>query len=115
MMTTGAENVNIRLTEAAVTRMRELVTGENRTGLRLAVKAAGCSGLEYVLEFADAPQSGDYILFLNGFSLYVDAESYAKALAGLTVDFQRDALSSGFVYINPNKKGECGCGISFSV
>jgi len=44
------------------------------------------------------------VLPFDGFSLYVDAESYEKALKGLTVDFQQDALSSGFVFINPNKK-----------
>jgi len=79
------------------------------------VREAGCSGYEYVMDYADTPQDGDLVRHYEGFDLYVDADSYAKALNGLTVDYQQDLLSSGFVYINPNKKGECGCGASFSV
>ncbi len=95
--------------------MRALVAASDHAGLRLAVRPAGCSGLEYVLDYADTPQAGDLEMVFEGFVLYVDGESYDRALYGLTVDFHRDPLSSGFVYINPNKKGECGCGASFSV
>jgi len=106
---------DIHLTMTAIARMREQSLQQGCAGIRLAVKEAGCSGMEYVVDFSDAPNVGDFTLPFDGFSLYVDAESYDKALKGLTVDFQRDALSSGFVFINPNKKGECGCGVSFSV
>jgi len=106
---------DIHLTDAAIARMREQSRKQGRAGIRLSVREAGCSGLEYVVDFSDSPENGDFVLPFDGFSLYVDADSYAKALKGLTVDFQRDALSSGFVFINPNKKGECGCGVSFSV
>jgi len=105
----------IQLTDAAIARMREQSLKQGCAGIRLAVKEAGCSGMEYVVDFSDRPETGDFVLSFDGFSLYVDAGSYEKALKGLTVDFQQDALSSGFVFINPNKKGECGCGVSFSV
>jgi len=106
---------DIHLTEPAIARMREQTRKQDCAGIRLSVKEAGCSGMEYVVDFSDAPNAGDLVLSFEGFSLYVDAQSYEKALKGLTVDFQQDALSSGFVFINPNKKGECGCGVSFSV
>jgi len=106
---------DIHLTDSAVARMREQTAWEGRTGIRLSVREAGCSGLEYVVEFRDGPVDDDYVLDFRDFSLYVDAASYRRALTGLTVDFQQDALSSGFAFINPNKKGECGCGSSFSV
>jgi len=106
---------DIHLTDAAIARMREQIRHQDCVGIRLSVKESGCSGLEYVVDFSDTPKTGDFVLPFDGFSLYVDAESYGKALAGLTVDFQQDALSSAFVFINPNKKGECGCGVSFSV
>jgi len=106
---------DIRLTDAAVARMREQSRKQGCAGIRLSVRETGCSGLEYVVDFSDAPNDNDFVLPFDGFSLYVDPGSYAKALTGLTVDFQQDALSSGFVFINPNKKGECGCGVSFSV
>jgi len=106
---------DIQLTDAAIARMHEQSLKQGCAGIRLSVKEAGCSGMEYVVDFSDTPKTGDFVLPFDGFSLYVDAGSYEKALKGLTVDFQQDALSSGFVFINPNKKGECGCGVSFSV
>jgi len=106
---------DIHLTDAAAARMHVQVEQQQCTGIRLTVKPAGCSGLEYVMDFSNAPETGDLVLPFDGFSLYVDADSYQQALHGLTIDFQQDALSSNFVFINPNKKGECGCGVSFSV
>lgn len=105
----------IRLTDAALARMREQCREAGRAGIRLSVAPAGCSGLKYVMDFADGPEEGDLVLAFDGFSLFVDGESHARALKGLVVDFQRDPLSSGFVFLNPNKKGECGCGESFTV
>jgi len=108
-------NMNIELTDAAIARVQQLVTDAGKSGLYLAVRPAGCSGLEYVMDLADAAQKTDLVKSYDGFDLYVDAESYASALNGLRLDFQQDALSSSFVYNNPNKQGECGCGVSFSV
>ncbi len=105
----------IRLTDAAMARMREQCRQAARAGIRLSVREAGCSGLAYVMDFADRAEPGDLVLECDGFSLFVDATAHARALKGMTVDFQRDALSSGFVFLNPNKKGECGCGESFMV
>ncbi|MFQ5581121.1 MAG: HesB/IscA family protein [Mariprofundaceae bacterium] len=106
---------DIHFTEAALERLQVVVIEAGRKGVRLAVQAAGCSGLEYVMDFADAPEKSDMVREYSGFSVFVDVESYEKALKGLTVDFQQDALSSAFVFSNPNQKGECGCGASFSV
>jgi len=114
-MTGEAKNVDIELTPSAVTRIREIVDADGKSGLRLAVKAAGCSGLEYVMDAVDGPVAGDLEKAYEGFTLYIDADSYATALTGLKLDFQRDVLSSAFVYQNPNQKGACGCGVSFSV
>jgi len=107
--------MDIELTDAAIARVQRLVIEAGKAGLYLAVRPAGCSGLEYVMDLADAAQTGDLVQAYDGFDLYVDAESYASALTGLQLDFQQDALSSSFVYNNPNQKGECGCGVSFSV
>lgn len=105
----------ITISEAAGQRMRELQAEEPHRVLRLSLRTAGCSGLEYVMDFADSPAEDDLCVEGDGYCLYVDRESYDKALQGLTIDFQRDLLSAAFVYLNPNKKGECGCGASFSV
>jgi len=107
--------MDIELTAAAMDRVRTILAAESKSGLRLAVRAAGCSGLEYVMETVDEGQDGDLLKSFDGFDLYIDAESYQTALTGLRLDFQQDALSSAFVYNNPNQKGACGCGESFSV
>lgn len=108
-------NVDIELTPTAIERVRMLVTDAGKSGLYLAVRPAGCSGLGYVMELADAPCDSDLVKPYDGFDLYVDSESYEKALKGLRLDFQRDIMSSSFVYQNPNQKGGCGCGETFSV
>lgn len=107
--------MDIELTPSAINRVRKLLADSGKHGLHLAVRAAGCSGLEYVMDLADAPGDKDLVISFDGFDLYVDEESYKTALSGLRLDFQQDALSSGFVYDNPNAKGACGCGESFSV
>ena len=108
-------DLNIELTPSAIERVRYLTSDSGKSGLRLAVRPAGCSGLEYVMDLTDEPAAGDLVKAFEGFELYVDRDSYASALNGLKLDFQKDALSSGFVYHNPNAKGSCGCGESFSV
>lgn len=108
-------SVDITLTEAALLRVKELLEQEKKQALYLSVKEAGCSGLEYVMDCIDHPHDGDLEKRFDEITIYVDADAYHKALKGLRLDFQRDLLSSGFVYDNPNQKGTCGCGISFSV
>jgi len=115
MNTTEEQDVDIELSQAAIDRVAKIVADQGKQGLRLAVRAAGCSGLEYVMEVADQAEAGDLVQSYDAFDLYIDADSYAQALKGLRLDFQQDALSSAFVYQNPNQKGACGCGESFSV
>jgi len=114
-MQVAETQTDIQLTDAAIKRMRQQVAEKAVAGIRLSLRESGCSGLEYVVDFCDAPEAGDHVLPLDGFSLFVDAESYARALSGLVIDFEQDLLSSAFVFRNPNKKGECGCGVSFTV
>jgi len=106
---------DIELTEAACERVRSVLSTEGKPALRISLNEAGCSGLEYVLDYADSPRDGDLVKQFDGFQIFVDGSSYDKALAGLKVDFQQDMLSSAFVFNNPNKKGECGCGASFTI
>ena len=109
------ESVDISMTEAACAQMRKSLAEVGKKAVHITLREAGCSGLEYVLDYADAPLDSDLACEFEGFSLYVDAESYNKALRGLKIDYHQDLLSSGFIYQNPNKKGECGCGVSFTV
>jgi len=106
---------DIELSEAACERIRSVLKKEGKHALRISLNEAGCSGLEYVLDYADLPIEGDLVVEQSGFQLFVDAEAYQKALIGLKIDFQQDVLSAAFVFNNPNKQGECGCGASFTI
>ena len=83
-------------------------------GIRVGVKTAGCSGLSYVLEFVDDLDTDDEVFEQEGVKLVVDPKSLVY-LDGTEVDFVREGLNEGFEFKNPNQKGACGCGESFTV
>jgi iron-sulfur cluster assembly protein len=84
-------------------------------GLRIAIKAGGCSGLSYVFAWEAAPKDGDHVFDgPEGSRVFVDPKSY-KFIDGTTLDYDTSLVSKGFTFDNPNAKGTCGCGVSFSV
>lgn len=106
----------ISLTESAAERVKTLLDkrGTPDAYIRVGVKTAGCSGLGYKLEYADEPGMGDEVVEVHGVKVIVDAKSVLYLL-GTVMDFQEEKMRSGFVFTNPNQKGECGCGESFTV
>lgn len=105
----------ITLTEAAATRVKTfLATRGSGIGVRLGVRKTGCSGFAYVINYADGPQPGDAEFEDRGVKVYVDAGSLTL-IDGTIVDFVKQGLNEAFRFRNPNVKGECGCGESFSV
>lgn len=107
----------LNVTEAAANRAKELLAkrGTPDAAVRVGVKASGCSGLGYKLEFTDpVPNVGDEMFTAHGVTFIVDGKSLLYVL-GSTMDYKEEQLKSGFVFENPNKKGECGCGESFTV
>jgi iron-sulfur cluster assembly protein len=105
----------IQLTPAAADRIRsQLAQRGHGLGLRLGVKTTGCSGLSYVVNFADEPAPDDQVFESEGVRVYVDPASL-PALEGVRVDFVRQGLNESFRFENPNARGECGCGESFTV
>lgn len=114
-MSTGATAMSISLTEKAASRVRLSLTKRGSgVGLRLGVRTAGCSGLAYTLEFADAPNPEDCTFESMGVTLFVHPKSLPYLL-GTELDFVREGLNEGFKFHNPNSKAECGCGESFTV
>ena len=83
-------------------------------GLRLAVRTTGCSGLAYVLEFADELAANDEVFTDNDVTVIIDKKSLVY-LEGTELDFTREGLNEGFKFNNPNVKDECGCGESFTI
>ena len=105
----------ITLTPAAADRVRHFLTERGHgVGLRLGIRKTGCSGYAYVVNYADAVETGDRVFDSGGVRVLVDAESL-KLIDGTVVDFVRQGLNESFRFRNPNVRGECGCGESFSV
>jgi iron-sulfur cluster assembly accessory protein len=104
----------ITLTPKATAKIREIIAAEQATGkgLRVYVEGGGCSGFMYGFEL-DEPREGDNIIPLDGFDVYVDPFS-AGHLKDSTVDYDGGLNGTGFRVHNPNAKGSCGCGQSFS-
>ena len=105
----------ISMTEAAAQHVRRSLEGRGKgEGIRLGVRTTGCSGLAYVLEFVDELTDEDKVFEQQGVKIIVDAKSLIH-LDGTELDFVKEGLNEGFQFNNPNAKGECGCGESFSV
>ena len=105
----------ISLTDTAAKHMaRQLADRGHGLGIRVGVKTTGCSGMAYVLEFADKLEVGDQVFEDHGVKIIVDPKSLAY-IDGTEMDFVKEGVNEGFEFRNPNAKGECGCGESFSV
>lgn len=109
-------NRGISLTEKAQRHLREqLARRGNGVGIRLKVEKAGCSGLMYVLDYVDKVNPDDQVFTIaEDLTFYVDAKSYAF-VAGTELDYVEEGLNKRFTFTNPNQKGTCGCGESFTV
>jgi len=83
-------------------------------GIRIGIKTTGCSGLSYVLEYADQINDDDYIVMYDGFGIFVDRK-HTVYVKEMTIDYVCKGLNEGFEFINPLEKSRCGCGESFRV
>jgi iron-sulfur cluster assembly protein len=107
--------MGITLTEAAATHIRKFLENRGKgVGIRLGVKTSGCSGMAYVLEFADELEDGDQVFEAHGVKVIVSPKSLVY-LEGTELDFAKEGLNEGFKFNNPNVKDACGCGESFTV
>ena len=106
----------ITVTERAATRIADLIAKapEAAAGVRLTTPKRGCSGLAYSLSYVVAPKPGDEAVATAGGTLFIDGGSLMY-LIGSEMDWAEDDFNAGFVFNNPNAKGMCGCGESFTV
>ncbi len=105
----------ITLTEAAANHVRQFIDNRGKgLGIRLGVRTSGCSGMAYVLEFADQREEDDLVFEDHGVKVLVDPKSLLH-LDGTELDYTKEGLNEGFKFNNPNVKGACGCGESFTV
>ncbi len=107
--------MSISLSDSAVERVRSYLDRRGHgVGLRIGIRKTGCSGYAYIIDYADAIEPADSVFDESGVTVVVDNDSL-KLIDGTRVDFVKEGLNEAFKFRNPNVKGECGCGESFSV
>ena len=106
----------ITVTPAAAARIRDILAKATKpvAGVRVSVKARGCSGMSYVIEYAEQRGKFEDAIDIGGATLFVDPKA-VMYLLGSEMDYQEGKMESGFSFKNPNEKGRCGCGESFSI
>ena len=94
----------ITLTNAAKNRVKEIITKAKKRyiGIRIGIDNTGCSGHSYKIDYAENKIDGDEVISIDNIKVS-------------KIDYVDDGMESGFVFSNPNEKGRCGCGESFSV
>ncbi|XP_043475995.1 iron-sulfur cluster assembly 1 homolog, mitochondrial [Leptopilina heterotoma] len=103
------------LTANAVKKIKSILKEKSDCiGLKVGVKQRGCNGLSYTLDYAMEKSKLDEEVIQDGVRVIIDRKAQLSLL-GTEMDFVEDKLSSEFVFNNPNIKGTCGCGESFSV
>ncbi|MBN8806873.1 MAG: iron-sulfur cluster assembly accessory protein [Sphingomonas sp.] len=106
----------VKLTDRAEARVAELMAKApaDAIGVKLSTPRRGCSGLAYSVDYVTAANPMDERIETPGGTFFVDGASVLY-LVGSTMDWVEDDFAAGFVFENPNAKGACGCGESFTV
>ena len=106
----------VRLTPAAEARIAELMAKapDGTIGVKLSTPRRGCSGLAYSVAFVTEADPLDERIETPVGPFFIDAGSILY-LIGATMDWREDDFTAGFVFDNPNAKGSCGCGESFTI
>lgn len=105
----------VSITQNAAHRVRAFMAKRGHgVGLRIGVKKTGCSGYAYLIDYADSVDPDDVVFEEHGIKVVVDRKSL-ELIDGTRVDFVKEGINEAFKFRNPNVKGECGCGESFSV
>lgn len=112
----------LTLSDSALTHIRKSLekasSSKKPIGIRVNVKKAGCSGYEYVLEYAypESEKPLDIAFTFDTVTVLIDKAIYQKFFKGGTVmDFRKEGLKEGLMFENPNVANQCGCGESFTL
>jgi iron-sulfur cluster assembly protein len=104
----------VTLTDAAADRVKAIMASSDKPYLRVGVKNGGCAGMEYVMEYAQAPEPLDEIVEDKDVKILIRANA-VLFLIGSTIDHETTKLASKFVFRNPNQTDACGCGESVTI
>ena len=107
-------NAIIKLSDNAASRIKEIMANAEKDsiGVRVSVKAGGCAGMSYVMEYTKKLNPNDEVIEDKGVKVFVDPAA-VMYLIGTEMDYKEEELSSSFVFNNPNETERCGCGESF--
>lgn len=107
--------MSVSLTESAARQIKKQLEKRGKgIGLKLGVKKSGCSGYAYALDYADKLNENDAIFEDFGVKVIVQAGDL-EFVNGIQLDYRKEGINEAFQFNNPNVKGTCGCGESFSV
>ena len=107
----------IEIRDSAAQQIRKMLAKQQMEegGLRIGLKAGGCSGFEYVFAWEQAPHEGDHVFEgPERARVFIDPKSF-RLLDGTVLAYDTSLISRGFLFENPHAKSTCGCGISFGV
>ncbi|KAG2045273.1 hypothetical protein BDR03DRAFT_989065 [Suillus americanus] len=104
----------LSMTPTAIHRLRGLLNSPTPQLIRISVRNKGCAGLSYHLDYVEKPEKFDEVVQQDGVKVLIDSKALFSII-GSEMDWKEDALSSKFVFNNPNIKDACGCGESFTV
>ena len=104
----------ITITDRAATQIKQLMAsrGKPSAGIKVLVATKGCSGLKYQIEYADELSEYDEVVDDKEVRVVIDPMALMHII-GSEMDYVEEKFRSGFVFNNPNAKGQCGCGESF--
>ncbi|KAG1874211.1 hypothetical protein C8R48DRAFT_746035 [Suillus tomentosus] len=104
----------LSMTPTAIQRLRGLLNSPTPQLIRISVRNKGCAGLSYHLDYVEKPEKFDEVVQQDGVKVLIDSKALFSII-GSEMDWKESALSSKFVFNNPNIKDACGCGESFTV
>ena len=109
-------NPIIKLSDNAANKIKEIMSGAQKDsiGVRIGVKAGGCAGMSYIMEYAKNLNPNDEVIEDKGVRVFIDAGA-VMYLLGTEMDYKTGEFSSSFVFKNPNETERCGCGESFKI
>ena len=105
----------INVTAVASKQLSNIMNTNKSKYILFSIEGGGCNGLKYNLEpNNDEPKKIDEIVKIDDFKINVCGKSLLYLL-GTTIDWTQDIMGNRFIFENPNAKGKCGCGTTFSV
>ena len=104
----------VSLTDAAANRVKSIMANREKGFLRVGVKNGGCAGMEYVMEYVEAPETMDERVEDKGVEIVLESKALLFLL-GTQIDYEITPLHAKFTFNNPNQTDACGCGESVTI